>query len=164
MNVARSYREEIFRVGLFSSRIFLPEQLVVHADEYKLQAELLQQMAEEANVFGFSIEEYFMQKAALLHAHSLKMSKMKEVILDESTPQSNYTLTQPIESSCEASESKEFSPISVGVFVTLPVHIVTQACTSEALLLQGKVMWIGKLPDTTEVMAGIELVSILLSC
>ena len=161
MNVAHSYREEIFKVGLFSSRIFLPEQLVVHADEYKQQTELLQQMTAEANVFGFSIEEYLTQKTALTQARSLKMPKMEEVTLDKSAPQSNNTLTQPVESLCEA--SKEHSPISIGVFVTLPVHIVTQACTSEALLLQGKVMWIGKLPDTTEIMAGIELVSILSS-
>ena len=68
--VTGSYGQELFRVASNHDHIYLPEQLVVHAEEYTQQQQIdNQHEVKIAKDFGLSVEEYRAQQEMLDQAN-----------------------------------------------------------------------------------------------
>ena len=147
--------QTLFKVPFHHTRVFLPEQLVVHAEDFAVQQQKdiitqyeVQQAAKE---FDLTAEEYQYQQVIMDNCKS--DSKMTKGTSFESRD-SGYSLTSDKLRSLSIT-----SPLSPSDCQQLSVG--SMVCIEDSnTVLYGVIQWIGPLPGCTDdLMAGIELVN-----
>ena len=82
MRIIGSHGQELFHVASNHSRLFLPEALVVHTDQYdKQKREDDSHEAQEARKWGLSVEEYRKQKEMIRVPQKGKHKEIDERIM-----------------------------------------------------------------------------------
>ena len=84
MSITGSCGQELFHVASNHSRIFLPEALVVHTEQYdKQKREDDSHEVQEARKWGLSVEEYRKQKEGLNPNQSIRQQFPEERVQRE---------------------------------------------------------------------------------
>lgn len=150
--------ETLFKVPFHHTRVFLPEQLVVHADDYavKKQNDIVTQYEVEqaAKELDLSAEEYQYQQVILD-----KYKPVSELLKGFSTDSKDSVFSQT------ASQIKSLSLNSAASSSELTVgSMVCVAVEGKDSVAFGVIQWIGSLPGFPDAMAGVELVSLIIQC
>lgn len=145
--------QTLFKVPFHHTRVFLPEQLVVHAEDFEVQQqkEIITQyeVRQAAKEFNLTAEEY----------------QYQQVILDNCKWDSKMMKGTSFDSGCSLTSDKLRSlsinsPLSPS---DCQLSVGSMVCIEGSdSVLYGVIQWIGSLPGYDEaLMAGIELVNTL---
>uniref|UniRef100_A0A1X7VCW3 Protein kinase domain-containing protein n=1 Tax=Amphimedon queenslandica TaxID=400682 RepID=A0A1X7VCW3_AMPQE len=151
--------QTLFKVPFHHTRVFLPEQLVVHAEDFEVQhqKEIITQyeVRQAAKEFNLTAEEYQYQQVILDNCKS--DSKLtKGTSFDSKDSGCSLTSDKLRSLSINSPLSPGDCQLSVGSMVSIE---------DSNSVLYGVIQWIGSLPGCTEAsMAGIELDEPLEGC
>ena len=151
--VTGSHSHEVFRVAPNHGRIYLPEQLVVHAKDYTQQHDICDhQVIDVRQLKCNNLTRYISSQ----HPGNGALATKKDQDNTNSTQSSSYSLNLPKRSSgshliSSVPPPQDPSQFAIGSMVYIPTQHGDPLC--------GEVMWIGTLPEFPGVIAGVELVS-----